>query len=270
MTVARELRMRGRIYVRIDAAEVAQGDIIEYEDRGTRYGRVEAVRLGRKHQWARVAAVVYAGHTVRAAKRVNLRAVLSAWRRRTKAEQRPNMPTTLGWHWDAPPGEMEIAVVHPSTDWLWIGTAADFIIKFQLGAAAERSLIEDLARSGQAKWRTKQNDYRMVIPRPDRSGVSGGRSMIIVDVNEGQMGNVTLTPRSARVRGQMERHNEEWTGHASDSVFLQEGMGAGEFLESLPPAKARDVREGWGAAIKMDPWEFGHMVGYDFHEVLQV
>jgi hypothetical protein len=162
VTAARELRMRGRIYVRIDSAEVGPDDIIEYEDRGTRYGRVEEVHLGRKHRWVRVAAIVYAGHTVRPAKRVSLRAVLSAWRRRTKGEQRPNMETTLGWHWDAPPGEMEIAVVHPSTDWLWMGTAADFIIKFQLGAAAERSLIEDLARSGQAQWRTEQNDYLIV------------------------------------------------------------------------------------------------------------
>lgn len=91
---------------------------------------------------------------------------------------------------------------------------------------------------------------------------------IIIDVQQDNMGNVLLTPRNKRVRAQMRRHNKEWTGNASDDVFLQEWRGD-EFIErNLTGAQAAEVRGGWTVGIKMDPWEFGHHVGHDFHEVI--
>jgi hypothetical protein len=91
--------------------------------------------------------------------------------------------------------------------------------------------------------------------------------MIIIDVQEDGLG-VTLTPRNQRVRRQMARHNKEWTGHADEEVFLQEWRGD-EFLdEYLTSAQAGHVRSGYTVGIKMDPWVFGHMVGYDFQEVI--
>jgi hypothetical protein len=105
--------------------------------------------------------------------------------------------------------------------------------------------------------------------RPKRTRRNPGyrKSGIIIDVSEDGLG-VTLTPRSEKVRAQMRRHNKEWTGNASDNVFLQEWRGD-EFLDSkLSPSQARDVRGGWPVGIKMDPWEFAHYDGYDFHEVI--
>lgn len=96
------------------------------------------------------------------------------------------------------------------------------------------------------------------------------KSGIIIDVVQERDGSVTLTPRNERVRKQMERHMKEMTGHADNSVFLQEWRGD-EFLDNrghISAAKAAEVRKGWTEGIKMDPWEFGHMVGYDFHEVI--
>ena len=94
-----------------------------------------------------------------------------------------------------------------------------------------------------------------------------GEKMIIVDVEEGGLG-VTLRPRNKRVRRQMERHTKEFTGHSDDSVFLQEWRGDEFIDEHLTPSQAAEVRNGWTVGIKMDPWNFGHMVGYDFHEVI--
>lgn len=93
--------------------------------------------------------------------------------------------------------------------------------------------------------------------------------MIIIDVKQDNMGNVLLTPRSRRIQAQMRRHNKEWTGNASDDVFLQEWRGD-EFLDSkLTSTKAQEVRSGYTVGVKMDPWEFGHYVGHDFHEVVR-
>lgn len=91
---------------------------------------------------------------------------------------------------------------------------------------------------------------------------------IIIDVAQDRMGNVLLTPRNERVRRQMKKHNKEWTNNASDDVFLQESKGDEFIEEKLTSTQARDVNAGYKVGIKMDPWEFGHYVGYDFHEVI--
>jgi hypothetical protein len=66
----------------------------------------------------------------------------------------------------------------------------------------------------------------------------------------------------------MRRHNKEWIGHADSTVFLQEGGPASEFLDTLNARQRRDVEHGWTVGVKMDPWYFGHYVGYDFHEAI--
>jgi len=91
---------------------------------------------------------------------------------------------------------------------------------------------------------------------------------MLVEVDMDRMGSLVLTPVSKKVRAQMRKHNKEWQGHADDTVYIQEGMGVYEFLEYVPAAKRRDVEEGWTVRIQMDPWVFGHLVGHDFHEVI--
>ncbi len=93
---------------------------------------------------------------------------------------------------------------------------------------------------------------------------------MLVEVQEDRMGMLLLTPVSKKVQAQMRKHTKEWTGHADDTVLIQRDYDVEHFLERyVPAAKRRDVREGWGARIQMDPWEFGHFVGYDFHEVIR-
>jgi hypothetical protein len=93
-------------------------------------------------------------------------------------------------------------------------------------------------------------------------------SRIIVDVEQDRMGNAILTPRSKRIRSQMSAHNKEWTGHASEEVFLQEWRGDEFIDERLTSEQAAHVRRGYTVGIKMDPWEFGHLVGHDFQEAM--
>jgi hypothetical protein len=92
---------------------------------------------------------------------------------------------------------------------------------------------------------------------------------MLIEVDQDRMGNIILTPKSKKIRAQMRKHNKEWLGHPDDTVFLQEGMGATEFLDLLPAPQRREVEEGWGITVRMDPWEFGHYVGHDFHEVIR-
>jgi hypothetical protein len=89
-----------------------------------------------------------------------------------------------------------------------------------------------------------------------------------VEVEEDGMGNIILTPVSKKVRAQMRKHNKEWHGHADDTVFLQAEADTYAFKDMLPRAKRREVEEGYTVVIQMDPWIFGHYVGYDFHEVI--
>lgn len=91
---------------------------------------------------------------------------------------------------------------------------------------------------------------------------------MLVEIDMDNMGNVILTPRSKKIRAQMRRHNKEWTGYADDTVFLQEGGPVSEFLDQLSPSDVSEIESGWTVTKRMDAWEFGVYVGYDFQEVI--
>ena len=92
---------------------------------------------------------------------------------------------------------------------------------------------------------------------------------IKVEVQQDRMGGLLLTPVSQRVRQQMRAHTREWHGHASDTALIDRDYDVEHFIRTyLSPQQGRDVRQGWPVTILMDPWVFGHMVGYDFHEVI--
>jgi hypothetical protein len=92
---------------------------------------------------------------------------------------------------------------------------------------------------------------------------------MLVEAQMDGMGNILVTPVSKKVQEQMSRHLKQWTGSADTQVFFQEGMGASEFLEDVPPRYRRDLDNGWPVRFQVDPWAFGHWVGYDFHEVIR-
>lgn len=91
---------------------------------------------------------------------------------------------------------------------------------------------------------------------------------ILVEVTEDRMGNILLRPKNEQIRKKMMAHTKEHIGSAEDTVFLQEGGPASEFMERLPRRLQNEMQKGWGVTLKIDPWEFGHYVGYDFHEVI--
>lgn len=92
---------------------------------------------------------------------------------------------------------------------------------------------------------------------------------MLVEVQMDRMGSMVLRPVSERVRAQMRRHNKEWTGHSEDTVLIQREDNIDSFMERhVPPRKHSRIRQGWPEAVRMDPWDFGHYVGYDFQEVI--
>lgn len=97
-----------------------------------------------------------------------------------------------------------------------------------------------------------------------------GPGYILVDVEQDRLGSLLVHPKSEKVKRQMRAHTEKWTGHPDDSVYIQVDYEVDTFLDRyVPRRKHSEVRGGWPVTVKMDPWEFGHYVGYDFHEVIR-
>jgi len=90
---------------------------------------------------------------------------------------------------------------------------------------------------------------------------------MLIEVRRNDIGDVVLTPVSQRIQEQMRVHNLEVLGHANDYVYLQEWRGD-EFIETMSKANQAHVNRGYTARIRMDPWKFGMMVGYDFEHVI--
>jgi hypothetical protein len=93
---------------------------------------------------------------------------------------------------------------------------------------------------------------------------------IRVRVSLDRMGCLTLTP-SERIQRQIVRLFESMGSIQPDgTAFIQQDTEVDSFIDEYVPArKRRDLREGWDVTITMDPWTFGHFVGYDFHEAIK-
>ena len=86
----------------------------------------------------------------------------------------------------------------------------------------------------------------------------------------GQSDSLMVTPRK-KIGRQIVKHLKEYGLADPDPMALIQGEEDVEtFLERhLTEAQRRDIADGWEVEITIDPWDFGHYVGYDFHEAIK-
>lgn len=98
---------------------------------------------------------------------------------------------------------------------------------------------------------------------------------MLITITRDRFGGLSINPKSDRVRRKYVRYLKEWESSGAyvprdrDSlVYLQNEEEVETFLdEYVPPAKHRDLRQGWDVTVRIDPWIFGHFVGWDAHEM---
>lgn len=80
-----------------------------------------------------------------------------------------------------------------------------------------------------------------------------------------RMGFVTIRPVSQRRADAYLEHLAVF-GIDDASVFIQTDYDVEAFIaQDVPPRYRRDLREGWDVTFHVDPWVFGHWLGYDCH-----
>ena len=90
---------------------------------------------------------------------------------------------------------------------------------------------------------------------------------ILVEAEMDRMGNITVKPSSPRHQRLYADHMEEMTGNRTWGAFFNDGAEASQLLEEFPARRRRELEKGWPVRFKVDPWQFGHWLGYDAHEV---
>jgi len=86
---------------------------------------------------------------------------------------------------------------------------------------------------------------------------------MLVEAKMDRMGNITVRPVNERIRKQWAADTLQWGGRTDGELFLQEGMGAEEFMrEDVPKQHRRALRAGWTVRFRMDAWTLRHMIGY--------
>ena len=89
--------------------------------------------------------------------------------------------------------------------------------------------------------------------------------MMKVTARMDRMGNVTVAPVSQRRHHAYLRHLAQFGIHAA-TVYVQ--FNVDEFIAQDIPARHRtDLMNGWDVTFHVDPWVFGHWLGWDCHEV---
>jgi hypothetical protein len=90
--------------------------------------------------------------------------------------------------------------------------------------------------------------------------------MILVEAKQDRCGNIHVAPCAAKWRDKFRAVVRENGGGNNSSAFFQEGGPASEWLENdCPPAKRRELEQGYLIRFRADPWIVGHWYGYDAH-----
>jgi hypothetical protein len=93
---------------------------------------------------------------------------------------------------------------------------------------------------------------------------------MLVKVAMDRTGCITLTPVSERWQKRFAVHlRKYYSPQADGTAFLQADYDVEAFLADLPADKAEGVRQGWTETIRMDPWTYGHYLGWDAHTVAE-
>ena len=79
-------------------------------------------------------------------------------------------------------------------------------------------------------------------------------------------GSVHGEPVNDRIAAKFAAHMEEMTGHHDATVFFQEHE-ADDLASMIPARQFRDLMNGWTVKCRIDPWDYGMMLGYDAHNV---
>lgn len=88
---------------------------------------------------------------------------------------------------------------------------------------------------------------------------------MLVKVQVDSMGNVHIVPVAVGIRTQIREHLAKFGIGGQVGVFLQEGMGAAEFVDEFVPNRCvKELDHGWPVKIRINADVFENMVGYDF------
>jgi len=100
---------------------------------------------------------------------------------------------------------------------------------------------------------------------------------MIVEAERNTMGCFTVMPVNKRHLIKFARHmREHHRGWPITSLALsQRGVAFLQreddidllFERYIPRRKHGDARKGWPVRFRMDPWDYGHFLGFDAHEV---
>jgi hypothetical protein len=90
---------------------------------------------------------------------------------------------------------------------------------------------------------------------------------IIVEASQDFLGSIIVEPVCEVYRLAYAAHMLEMTGRATFQAYIPE-HNAEQFIdEDCPKRHREDLRKGYSVRFRLDPWVFGHLLGYDAHEV---
>jgi len=90
--------------------------------------------------------------------------------------------------------------------------------------------------------------------------------MIKILVRQAGIG-YTATPISKYWRKRFAEHMREWANYPTSEVYFQ---GLYDLPESIVLNRQyNELCKGWDITILVDPWEFGHWLGYDAHTITE-
>jgi hypothetical protein len=90
---------------------------------------------------------------------------------------------------------------------------------------------------------------------------------MLVTIVPHRIGYYTAYPVSEKWAHKFAAHMHDMTGKATTDAFFQS---TDDFPDTVTQHRHfRDLEQGWTLTIQVDPWEYGHWLGYDAHTVAE-
>ena len=90
---------------------------------------------------------------------------------------------------------------------------------------------------------------------------------MLINIYKTTYGNYITEPVSTKWAHKFAKHMEEWTDHHDASAFFQGDYELPETVTQNRQFKA--LQDGYTITIQIDPWEYGHWLGWDAHTIAE-
>jgi hypothetical protein len=94
---------------------------------------------------------------------------------------------------------------------------------------------------------------------------------MVIEIEYDFLGALVVRPLDRKICGRVTDHLKDFKIYSDGSVYLQTSQEIEDFLEEcrIDNETREMVEKGWPQETEIDPWVYGHFLGWDAHTLFE-